>query len=80
MERLMRLGTVLLGSMVVLGGCTTSTLRPLPSEQDRARFGRVGVVTTGVQTKAVQAPVRDKGQAASESFAEGAAGTAAGGG
>lgn len=78
MERLTRLGTVLL-AMVVLGGCATSTLRPLPSEQDRARFGRVGVVTTGVQTKAVQAPVRGKGQAASEAFAEGAAATAAGG-
>lgn len=77
MERLMRLGTVLLGSMVVLGGCTTSTLRPLPSEQDRARFGRVGVVTASVQAKAFQAPVRDKGHATSEALAEGAAATAA---
>lgn len=79
MERLIRLGIALLGSLVVLGGCATRPpLKPLPSEQDRVRFGRVAVVATSVQTGAFQAPVRDKGQVASEVLAAGAAVTGAG--
>lgn len=77
MAQLLKLGAALLVSLLVLGGCATSTLGPLPklpSEADRARFGRVAVVATSVQTKAGEVPVRDKGQVASELFAEGAAG------